>query len=98
MPISHKDAGICTLCLSLFTKPSNKIQTIFVESLAIAFVTKVNIREYGGPFEQTHVLSIVPLQVVVKYLCLQNLFAFGFRFQFDECNLDLVLHFLGYRL
>jgi hypothetical protein len=60
MPIAHKDAGIGTLRFSLFTKPSYKVQTILVESLAIAFVTKVNIREYGGPFEQTHVCIIAP--------------------------------------
>ena len=83
VPVSHKDTGFRSLFFGFFTKPNYKIQAVAIERLAVTLVAKVYIREYGGPFEQTHVLSIVPLVIVVKK---QNLFASAFHSQFVLCN------------
>ena len=47
MPITHKDASICTLSFCFIAKPVYKVKTISIKCLAIAFIAKVNIREYG---------------------------------------------------
>jgi len=48
VPVTQEQAGFATLLLGLGRGPLHKVQTVFVVLSAVAFESKMYVREYRG--------------------------------------------------